>query len=77
MSKAYDTVDRNRLLTMLGDEIQDEITLNLVKLLFTETTLAVKIGKEIGVIFSTNIGVPQGDSISLLSRQSAKRSRRK
>ena len=49
---------------MLGDEIQDEGTLNLVKLLFTETTLAVKIGKEIGAIFTTNIGVPQGDSIS-------------
>ena len=64
MSKAYVTVDRNRLLTMLGDEIQGEGTLNLVKLLFTETTLAVKIGKENVAIFTTNIGVPQGDSIS-------------
>ena len=63
MSKAFDTVRRSQLLQILQDII-DPGNLNIIKVLFSNTTLSVKMNKIIGERFQTNRGVPQGDSLS-------------
>lgn len=64
MSKAFDTVDRERLVKQLEEEMPDNGNVELIKILISNTTLAVKFGKECGDEFKTNMGVPQGDALS-------------
>ena len=63
MSKAFDTVKRNMLMTQLK-ELLDEDELHIMKVLLTDVKLKVRIGKELGKEIVINIGVPQGDCLS-------------
>ena len=63
MSKAFDTVNRLKLINMLEPHIPKS-EFNLIKLLLQNTTLQVKNGKIKGEKFISNIGVPQGDCLS-------------
>ena len=63
MSKAFDTVKRDILLSDL-EMIVDDDELHILKLLIDDVRLVVKCGNTLGTEFSTNIGVPQGDCLS-------------
>ena len=63
MSKAFDTVQRKLLIDLLNNVISPG-NLRVIEILLTNTTLAVKFKKNIGTIFNTTRGVPQGDSLS-------------
>ena len=63
MSAAFDTIDRATLLNILETIIEEE--LGLVRFLLSNTCLNIRIGgtKE-EKKFTSNIGIPQGDSLS-------------
>ena len=63
MSKAFDRVERGKLIEDLKNILQDD-ELHLVKILMEDMKLAVRVGNTTGNQFSTNIGVPQGDCLS-------------
>ena len=63
MSKAFDTVKRDILLSDLKMIVDDD-ELHILKLLIDDVRLVVKCGNSLGVEFSTNVGVPQGDCLS-------------
>ncbi|GFS17897.1 LINE-1 reverse transcriptase homolog [Elysia marginata] len=64
MSAAFDTIDRTLLLKTLR-EIINEDELRIVQFLLSKTTLDVKInGTNTTQLFTTNVGTPQGDSLS-------------
>ena len=63
MSKAFDRVERGKLIEDLKTILQDD-ELHLVKILMEDMKLAVRVGNTTGNQFSTNIGVPQGDCLS-------------
>ncbi|GFS00036.1 endonuclease-reverse transcriptase [Elysia marginata] len=64
MSAAFDTIDRTLLLKTLR-EIINEDELRIVQFLLCKTTLDVKInGINTTQLFTTNVGTPQGDSLS-------------
>ena len=65
MSKAFDTVARADLFRDL-QEILDDDELHLIAIMLKDVQLQVRCGKTIGRVFKTNIGVPQGDSLSPL-----------
>ena len=64
MSAAFDTIDRATLLNIL-ETIIEEDELKLVRFLLSNTCLNIRIGgtKE-EKKFTSNIGTPQGDSLS-------------
>ena len=64
MSAAFDTIDRASLLNIL-ETIIEEDELRLVRFLLSNTCLNIRIGgtKE-EKKFTSNIGTPQGDSLS-------------
>ena len=64
MSKAFDTVNRQKLITILKEKDFEEGDISLIEILLNNTTLRIKRGKEIGNPFKTTIGVPQGDGLS-------------
>ena len=63
MSRAFDTIDRLMLLTDLRNII-DEDSWRMVAALLDHTTLQAKIKNALSSPFETNIGAPQGDSLS-------------
>lgn len=63
MSSAFDTVNRSILLTGL-ENIIDSDCLRMVHTLVDNTTLQARVGRALSEPFTTNIGVPQGDSLS-------------
>ena len=63
MSRAFDTINRQKLLTVVKN-IVDSDEERMIQLLLANTTLAVRIGEQTGKPFETNIGTPQGDSLS-------------
>ena len=63
MSKAFDTVKRNILISDLK-MILDDDEMHILKLLIDDVRLVVKCGNTIGSDFVTNVGVPQGDCLS-------------
>ena len=65
MSKAFDTVKRAELFRDLK-EILDDDELHLLMIMLKDVELQVRVGKEMGRKIKTNIGVPQGDSLSPL-----------
>ena len=65
MSKAFDTVKRNNLMELLATILDPDET-RIMKILIKDEKLSVKIGKESGENITTNIGVPQGDCLSLI-----------
>ena len=63
MSKAFDTVTRAELLEEL-EKILDRDELHIIYLLIGSMKLQVKYETNAGRLFDTNVGVPQGDSLS-------------
>ena len=63
LSKAFDTIKRSTLLTSLQNVVNND-ELRLIAALLTDTTSAIRSGNFVGPYFSTNLGVPQGDSLS-------------
>ena len=63
MSKAFDTVNRDKLMKDLSEIISPD-ELHLMDILINDVTLKVKIGNETGDEFTTEKGVCQGDCIS-------------
>ena len=64
MSKAFDNVIRSKLLEILAERGVPIHDITIIKLLLTNTHLQVKDGKDVGDLFETNKGVPQGDGLS-------------
>ena len=65
MSKAFDSVNRNKLMEYLND-ILSPGEMRLSYLLISGVKLKVRVGKEFGVPILTNIGVVQGDGLSAI-----------
>ncbi len=63
MSRAFDTLKRQMLLEDLR-QIIDEDSWRLVFVLLDKTTLQAKVGRALSEPFDTNLGAPQGDSLS-------------
>ena len=63
MSKAFDTVKRNTLLSDLENILQKD-ELHIIKLLIEDVNLIVRCGNTYGKTFNTNTGIPQGDCLS-------------
>ena len=63
MSSAFDTIHRDKLIEV-AEEILDEDEVRILRLLLTETKLEAKIENAEANVFESNIGSPQGDSIS-------------
>ncbi|CAH1277378.1 Hypp9590 [Branchiostoma lanceolatum] len=64
LSRAFDTVDRARLLSLLKDVVNDDDTVRMIQALLTDTTLAVRVRGEVAPQFQATVGSPQGDSLS-------------
>ena len=65
MSRAFDTIDRKRLLEILQYDVglgEDEMC--LCRILLAETTIKVRLGEVVSSVFTSNIGSPQGCSVS-------------
>ena len=63
MSSAFDTIQREKLLNIAA-EIINEDEMRILRLLLSETTLEIKVNGAEASQFTSNIGSPQGDSIS-------------
>jgi len=63
MSKAFDTVSREKLLVAM-ELFLPEDAVRLTRFLLSGTTLSVRLGKRHSSDFSTATGTPQGDSLS-------------
>jgi hypothetical protein len=63
MSRAFDTLERQLLINGLR-EIIDEDSLRMVHVLLDKTNLQAKIERALSDPFDTNLGAPQGDSLS-------------
>lgn len=63
MSKAFDSINRSKLLNVL-EEILYESEYRIIRYLITNTTLKARINGNYGNTFYTRIGVPQGDALS-------------
>ncbi|XP_029655166.1 uncharacterized protein LOC115228834, partial [Octopus sinensis] len=63
MSKAFDSINRSKLLIVLKN-IVDEDSLRMIHMLLLETQLLVRIGPKESRLFPTNVETPQGDTLS-------------
>ena len=63
MSSAFDTIERDQLID-IAKEILDEPEIKILGVILAETTLEVKVENAQTITFESNIGSPQGDSIS-------------
>jgi exonuclease III len=63
LSKAFDCIDRTKLMEILTT-ILPEDQLRIISYLLSETTLTPRIQRTMGSQFSTSIGTPQGDGLS-------------
>ena len=63
MSKAFDTVKRNTLMSDLENILQKD-ELHIIKNLIEDVNLIVRCGNTYGKAFTTNTGVPQRDCLS-------------
>ena len=66
MSRAFDTIDRKRLMEILKDDVGlDDDELLMCRILLAETSLRVRLGETLSKVFYLNIlGSPQGCSAS-------------
>jgi exonuclease III len=65
MSKAFDNLDRWTLMEVLErNGLANEDELRIIFFLLSETSLRVKVGANLGEMFKTFIGTPQGDALS-------------
>ena len=65
MSKAFDTVNRKTLFEDLEDVLEED-ELHLISILTNRPQIKVKIGKSMGEIFQTLVGIMQGDVLSAI-----------
>ena len=63
MSSAFDTIDREELMTVLEGVI-DEDELRMCRLLLSDTKLKLRFADHTEEVFESNKGSPQGDAIS-------------
>ena len=63
MSRAFDTIRRDKLLTVLETFVNDS-ELRIIRMLLAKTTLQPRLKRGKGSTFATTIGTPQGDSLS-------------
>jgi len=63
MSKAFDTVERPKLFSLLKDVLHED-EMHIMKLLIKDAQLQVRIGNSLGEAIQTNVGIPQGDCLS-------------
>ena len=63
MSSSFDTIYRDKMFKKV-EEFLDEDDLPILNMLLAETTLEVKVEDVQAITFESNIGSPQGDSIS-------------
>ena len=63
LSKAFDTIDRSKLIQTL-ENILNEDELRMIQYLISNTSYSIKIDSYSHSFFKTNIGSPQGDSLS-------------
>ena len=63
MSSAFDTIYRDTVIN-IAEKILDEDDIRMLRVLLADTTLEVKINGAESISFYSNIGSPQGDSIS-------------
>ena len=63
MSRAFDTIRRDRLIQIL-ETFLDDSELRMICLLLADTTLEPRLAKESCATLDTTIGTPQGDSLS-------------
>ena len=63
MSSSFDTIYRDKMFKKV-EEFLDEDDLPILNMLIAETTLEVKVENAQATTFESNIGSPQGDSIS-------------
>ena len=67
LTKAFDTVDRTKLLTILrGIDGFPPSSFTMLQYLMSDTTLTVKLGKTTSQPFTTTHGIPQGGALSTL-----------
>jgi hypothetical protein len=65
MSRAFDTIDRAKLVQILKEEVQlEEDEMRMCQSLLANTNLKVKLGEALSDPFETTIGSPQGDGLS-------------
>ena len=64
MSKAFDTVCRNKILTDLQEVLEPDEIHMMALLLISDVVLTVKVGKELGEQFKTEVGISQSDCLS-------------
>ena len=64
MSRAFDTINREKILDVLKSAGCDSDDLRLVRTLLTGTKLTVRVKSSWSAWFETTIGSPQGDSLS-------------
>ena len=65
MTKAVDTINRERLYELLSD-ILDSDEISIMNILPKDVTLQVKNNKTKGQTFTTTLGIPQGDCLSAI-----------
>ena len=63
MSKAFDTVNRNKLMSDLQQVLNPD-ELHLLSILIYDVNLKVKIGTNFGEVINTEVGIAQGDCLS-------------
>lgn len=65
MSKAFDTIQRGKLLWILETAVGlSQTEVRLIRTLLAGTTLRVKVSGRLGKKFPTTLGIPQGDALS-------------
>ena len=64
MSKAFDTVDREKLFQHLENILSPD-ELHLLSIITNETKVQVKVKNTLGDLFTTYIGIMQGDCTAL------------
>ena len=65
LSKAFDSLHRGKLMDILREhKLATEDELRMIQFLLSKTTLRGKINGELGRVFETHIGTPQGDALS-------------
>ena len=63
MSRAFDTIDRRRLLTVMGNIVGPD-EMRMLRLLLLDASLVVRVGRATSKSFSNTTGTPQGDGLS-------------
>ncbi|RQM10964.1 hypothetical protein DD237_008436 [Peronospora effusa] len=63
LSRAFDTVNRDKLLSVLKPLLDDD-EIRLIRLLLRKTMLSLRLGSRLFSPLESNTGTPQGDSLS-------------